>query len=122
VDFGRAPRAATVLTARQIDLDRVLGAAVPKRLPFEMVKSLADSLATFVPPQLPIRLGLGIDSLTVGGATLTAVRSDIASAPGGGGGGGGWSIDTLDLRAPGATLTHVAGKLGMTDRGPQRRR
>jgi hypothetical protein len=116
VDFGRAPRAATVLTARQIDLDRVLGAAAPKRLPFEMVKSLAESLATFVPPQLPIRIGLGIDSLTVGGATLTAVRSDIASAPGGGGGGGGgWSIDTLDLRAPGATLTHVAGKLGMMD-------
>jgi uncharacterized protein involved in outer membrane biogenesis len=111
MDFGRAPRAASVLTARQIDLDRVLGASAPKRLPFEVVKSMAENLATYVPPQLPIRIGLGIDSLTLGGATLTAVRSDIANASGG----SGWSIDTLDLRAPGATLMHVAGKLSAAD-------
>ena len=115
MDFGRAPRAATMLTARQIDLDRVLGAAAPKRPPFEVVKSMAESLATVAPPQLPIRIGLGIDSLTVGGATVTAVRSDIANATTNDSRGGGWSIDTLDLRAPGATLMHVTGKLAAAD-------
>jgi large subunit ribosomal protein L24 len=109
MDFGRAPRVATALTARQIDLDRMLGAAAPKRLPFEAVKSMAERLAALMPPQLPIRIGLGVDSLTVGGATLNAVRSDIASAS------GGWNIDTLDLRAPGTTLMHVAGTLGAAD-------
>jgi large subunit ribosomal protein L24 len=110
MDFGRAPRAQSMLTARQIDLDRVLGASAPKRLPFEVVKSMAETLAAIAPPQLPIRVGVGIDSLTLGGATLTAVRSDIANTA------GGWSIDTLDLRAPGATLMHVSGKLAVADR------
>jgi large subunit ribosomal protein L24 len=61
-------------------------------------------------PRLPVRIGLGIDSLTVGGATLTAVRTDIENTP------GGWNVDTLELRAPGATLMRVNGKLAVAER------
>jgi hypothetical protein len=110
MDFGRDPRIAAELTARQVDLDRALGASEQKRLPFEAIKSMAESLATWAPPRLPIGIDLGVDSLTVGGATLTAVRSRIENTS------GGWNIGTLELRAPGATLIGVGGKLAVAER------
>lgn len=110
MNFGRSPRIAGDLSARQIDLDRVLGGSDQKRLPFEVVRALAESLAGSRAPSVPVRLGVGVDSVAVGGATLTAVRADIEHTV------AGWSIDGVDLRAPGATQLHIAGRLALADR------
>jgi large subunit ribosomal protein L24 len=110
MNFGRDPRIAGTLTARQIDLDRVLPNSEPKRLPFETVKLLVDELATVPTLPVPIRVSLGIDSLVAGGATLSAVRGDVENAA------EGWQLDTLELRAPGATQMLINGKLTLADR------
>ncbi len=110
VNLGSDPRVAGTLTARQIDLDRALPNSELKRLPFETIKLLVDEFATVPPPPVPIRVSLGIDSLMAGGATLSAVRGNVETSA------DGWRIDTLELRAPGATQMLIAGKLALADR------
>jgi uncharacterized protein involved in outer membrane biogenesis len=110
VNFGRDPRIAGTLTARQIDLDRVLPNSELKRLPFETVKLLVDELAAVPAPPFPIRLSFGIDSLMAAGATLSALRGDVENTA------DGWQFDALEIRAPGATQMLVSGKLGLADR------
>jgi uncharacterized protein involved in outer membrane biogenesis len=110
MSFGRDPRVDGTLTARQIDLDRVLPNSERKRLPFETVRWLVDSLAAAPAPPLPIRIGLGIDSVTAGGAILTAVRGNLETDA------KGWNLDAFDLRAPGATQMRITGKLALADR------
>jgi hypothetical protein len=110
MNLGSDPRIAGTLTARQIDLDRVLPNSEQKRLPFETVRLLVDDLAAAPAPPLPIRISLGIDSLTAGGATLAAVRGDVENDA------SGWNLDSLELRAPGATQMRISGKLALGDR------
>ncbi len=110
MQFGHKPRVASVLTARQVDLDRALGTTDHKRLPFEAIKALAERFAAGEAPPLPIRLSLGIDSLTMGGGVLQSVRGEIENSA------EGWTIDTLELRAPGGTQTRISGKLALADR------
>jgi len=110
MNLGRDPRVTSTLTARQIDLDRLLPNSELKRLPFETVKLLVDEFATIPSPPVPIRLRLGIDSLMAGGATVSALRGDVETDA------DGWRLDTLELRAPGATQMLIAGKLALVDR------
>ncbi len=110
MNLGHDPSVAGTLTARQIDLDRALPNSELKRLPFETLKLLVNEFAAIPPPPMPIRVSLGIDSLMAGGATLSAVRGDVETSA------DGWSIDTLELRAPGATQMLIAGKLAVADR------
>ena len=71
---------------------------------------MAEGFATVAVPRLPIEIDFGVDSLTLGGATLTAVRSRIENAS------TGWSIGALDLRGPGTTFVHAAGTLAAADK------
>ena len=107
MDFGRDPRIVGLLSARQIDLDRVLAGSDQKRLPFEAIKALTDGLAAWPAPPLPVRVTFGVDGLTIGGSTLTGVRGDVERDA------KGWTIEALDMRAPGATTMHAAGKLAL---------
>jgi len=110
MNLGRDPRIASTLTARQIDLDRVLPNSEQKRLPFETIKLLVDELAAAPALPLPIRISLGVDSLMAGGATVSALRGDVENDA------GGWNLDRLELRAPGATQMLITGKLALADR------
>ncbi len=110
MNFGRDPRITGTLTARQIDLDRVLPNPESKRLPFEAVRLLVDELATVAAPPVPIQVSFGIDSLMAGGATLSALRGELENVA------DGWQLDTLELRAPGATQMLINGKLTLADR------
>jgi uncharacterized protein involved in outer membrane biogenesis len=110
MNLGRDSRIASTLTARQIDLDRVLPNSEQKRLPFETIKLLVDELAVAPAPPLPIRISLGVDSLMAGGATVSALRGDVENDA------GGWNLDRLELRAPGATQMLITGKLALADR------
>jgi uncharacterized protein involved in outer membrane biogenesis len=109
MNLGRDPHIASTLTARQIDFDRVLPNSEQKRLPFETIKLLVDELAAAPVPPVPIRISLGIDSLMVGGATVSALRGDVENDA------RGWNLDRLELRAPGATQMSITGKLALAD-------
>jgi large subunit ribosomal protein L24 len=112
--LGAKPRFDAVLSARQIDLDRALLASdASQRTPVALLRSLTDTLSEFAHPPVPIKIGLGIDSATLGGAPLIGVRGDIRAET------GGWSLDTLEFRAPGATQVRASGDLKLAAGGPE---
>ena len=105
--FGALPRFEGVLSARQIDLDRALAAAnAANRLPLGVLTSFVDMLGDAGRPPFAISLGIGIDTVTLGGANVQSLRADIKSVD------GAWSVDTFEFRAPGATQLQFSGRVG----------
>lgn len=110
--FGAQPEIIGVLTSPQIDLDRVL--ALPeatRRRPLLAVKTLAEAFTGALALPIPTALSIGIESVTLGGATLTRVGADINTAA------DGLDIKALELRAPGLTHLRLSGRLGATAAG-----
>jgi large subunit ribosomal protein L24 len=104
--FGAKPRFEGVLSARQIDLDRaLLMPDATRRTPVALLRGMADTLSEFAHLPVPVRIGIGIDSVTLGGGLLTAVRGDVLAE------GDAWSLDNLEFRAPGATQVRASGSL-----------
>jgi large subunit ribosomal protein L24 len=90
--FGRQPQLNGALTSSQVDVDRVLAAA---RLP------------------MPATLRIGVENITLGGATLARVAADVRTDA------DGIDIKGLELRAPGLTQVRLNGRLGASATGPR---
>ncbi len=104
--LGERPRLQGALSARQIDLDRLIAtAAAPRRPPLSAVQALGEMFGSALRPPVPVSLAVGIDALTLGGATLQGFGSDIRAE------GGGWHLDRLEFRAPGFTQVKLSGRL-----------
>ncbi len=115
VTFGQQPEVIGVLTAPQIDLDRVL--ALPdatRRRPLVAVRTLAETFTSALALPIPTTLSIGIESVTLGGATLARVGADLTAGP------DGLDIKALELRAPGLTQLRLSGRLGATATGSVR--
>src|SRR5205085_11873636 len=116
--FGKTPRFARVLSARQADLDRAL--ALPEsssRLPLAVLKAFIEALASSYRPSFPVRLGIGVDAVTLASGTLQNVRGDIKLEN------DGWEIETLEFRAPGFAQVRLSGRVaaalqGVSSKGP----
>ena len=116
--FGDDPRFESVLSARQVDLDRVL--ALPDatgRLPLAALKAFIEPLAVSYRPKFPVKLGIGVDTMTLATGTLQSVRGDFRLE------GGDWEIETLEFRAPGFAQVRLGGRVartadGVTFKGP----
>jgi uncharacterized protein involved in outer membrane biogenesis len=109
--FGRHPRVEGVLSARQIDLDRLTPAPDVSATPMAVLRALSDALGDTLRPPLPTRLGVGVDGIVLGGATVTAVRADLALD------GDEWEIGTLEFRAPGSAQVRTSGRLKWSPQG-----
>jgi large subunit ribosomal protein L24 len=103
VKFGAHPHIEGVLSARQLDLDRVLADDGDKLPAAAVLRMLAEAAGGALP--LPLQLGIGIDSVTLGGGTVLDVRGDIAT------GKDGWSLSGFEFRAPGSSRVRLAGRL-----------
>jgi large subunit ribosomal protein L24 len=116
--FGAQPRFDGVLSAQQIDFDRLAGEDEAQHAPPAVTLRRLVSLAgQAFKPAIPIRIGLGIDTVTLGGADVQNVRGDISTAS------GGWTLDRFEFRAPGFTDVRLSGRLefensGAVFRGP----
>jgi len=109
--FGKAPRFDAVLSARQADLDRALGLPeTSSRLPLAVLKAFIEPLASAYQPSFPVRLGVGVDAVTLASGTLQNVRGDIKLDN------DGWDIETLEFRAPGFAQVRLSGRVAP---GPQ---
>jgi len=110
--FGMQPRLDAVLSARQLDLDRFI--ALPeetRRLPLVAIQAAADTLEEALLPRLPVRVGIGIDALTLAEATVQTVRGDFSADA------SGWNIESLEFRAPGATQIRASGRVALSPQG-----
>lgn len=106
--FGERPRFDGVLSARQIDLDRALdtpGAA--RQPPAAALRALIETAGGALHPPIPMQLGLGIDTVTLGGAGIQTLRGDISTDA------TGWNLDRFEFRAPGLTRVRLSGRLAV---------
>ncbi|MBV8835170.1 MAG: AsmA family protein, partial [Alphaproteobacteria bacterium] len=115
--LGKAPALDAVLSARQVDLDRAL--ALPEnvaRLPLAALKAAIEPLTASYRPTLPVKLGIGVDALTLSGGTVQSVHGDLKLE------GDAWEIETLEFRAPGFAQVRLSGRVaaadGLTFTGP----
>jgi hypothetical protein len=107
--FGSRPRFEGVLSARQVDLDHSFSQQEDtNRLPIVTLRSFAAALGDAIRPPIPVKLGIGIDVLTLGGAALQTVRGDIESDE------AAWNLQTLEFQAPGLTQVKLSGRLKVT--------
>jgi large subunit ribosomal protein L24 len=102
--FGAQPHFNGVLSARQIDLDKIAGEAAGLPPAATIRRLVASAGAAFRPP-FPIQLGIGIDLVTLGGTDLQSLRGDISSTT------NGWALDRFEFRAPGLTEVRLSGGL-----------
>jgi uncharacterized protein involved in outer membrane biogenesis len=109
--FGPRPRADGVLSARQIDLDRLAPSREASLAPAAVLRGLGEAFGEAFRLPLPTRLGVGVDAVVLGGATLTAVRADLALD------GDEWDIGTLEFRAPGSAQVRTSGRLKWSPQG-----
>src|SRR6185369_3394760 len=104
--FGAQPQLQGLLSARQVDLDRLLATPdAPRRLPLAAVQAFGDMLGSALRPPWPVKLALNVDAMTLGGAPMQNVASDLRSD------GTTWMLDRLELRVPGFTQVKVDGRL-----------
>lgn len=109
--FGAHPRLNGVMSGRQIDLDRVLtgGNAAPGEPPAVLIRKLVATAAAAIKPDFPVSLGVGVDLITLGGASIQNLRGDVSSRD------GGWLLDRFEFRAPGLTQARLSGRVALED-------
>jgi len=112
VKFGERPRLQAALSARQIDLDRLVATTdAPRRLPAAATQAVAGLIGGMLRPSIPTSLTISVDAVTLGGAVLQAVGADLRAD------GVAWRIDKLDFRAPGFAKIGVTGRLDPASKG-----
>ena len=104
--LGKNARVSSVLSAREVDLDQAFDLPEPVRsVPIAAVRAMAETVAGTFRPPFPLQLGIGIDSVTLAGSPIQAVRGDFKLDA------AGLDIETFEFRAPGATEVRVSGRL-----------
>jgi len=110
--LGAHPRLEGDVSARQLDVDRMLAAPdVTHRPPLIMFKSFLEEFIATVRLPLPASMDMAIEAVTVGGAAIQSLRGRVRFD-----GDRGWELDDFAFRAPGYTTVNVSGRLGA---GPQ---
>ncbi len=110
--FGEQPRLEGALSARQIDIDRLIATPdAPRRLPLAAMQAFAETFGAALRPGLPVKLAISVDALSIGGATLQAIGCDLRSD------GQAWGLDKLEFRAPGFTQVRLSGRLDPSAKG-----
>ncbi len=104
--FGARPRLDAVLSARQLDADKLTALPDGRRLsPREAIAAFLGAAGEAIRPPLPTQLGFGIDALTLGGATVQDLRGDLEIAAGSA------NLTSLELRAPGFARVQASGRI-----------
>ena len=108
--FGASPLLRATLSARQLDADRFAvrqsGAKDAATEPARVLPALRALMALVPETPIPAELELATEQIVLGGRSLQnfsgELRSDTRS----------WTIDRLDVRAPGATHVSLSGQAG----------
>lgn len=106
IPFGTGAGFVAALSARQIELDRMAGAALDAPPPpSEALASLIGALAGAPAPPIPGRVTLDTAAVVAGGGVIQDVRLSAATRP------DGWQIDTLEAVLPGRSALSLSGTL-----------
>jgi AsmA family/AsmA-like C-terminal region len=110
--FGAQPHIDGEITARQVDLDRMLADPdVTHQPPLVLFRGFVEAFIEAVKPPLPIAASVAVDAATVGGTTIQSLRGHVRSDD------TGWSLDDFAFRAPGLTDVSLSGRFGAGQQG-----
>ncbi|MHC2625960.1 uncharacterized protein involved in outer membrane biogenesis [Bradyrhizobium huanghuaihaiense] len=101
VRFGASPLLRAVLSARQIDADRL--AAKNDSEPLRILPALRAGLAAIPQAPIPAQIEFNSDQIMLGGRPLQNIAAELATD------GRSWTFRRLELRAPGTTQLSLNG-------------
>ncbi len=112
IDLGTRPKFDAVLSARQLDLDRLLGSGAEH--PVDAVEVVRRLGASLDPGLVPMAgdMAIDIESIVVSGGLVEALSVDVSVDS------GGWTIDRAVAAAPGGTDLALVGRVEFETPGP----
>lgn len=106
--WGSAPALDAVVTARQVDLDRLIDTAAGQpRTPREVVAALITAVPALRGSDLPVSIGFDVSGVMLGGGQVADLRGDLQSGP------DGWTAEQLSARLPGDSHVDMKGRIAL---------
>lgn len=109
LQFGASPVLRAKLSARQLDADKLLAKRNGTAEPTRWSANLRALLATVPHAPLPMQVDIASEQIMLGGRAIqdlhAGLRADDRS----------WTVERLELRAPGATDVSLRGVVASTD-------
>jgi large subunit ribosomal protein L24 len=110
--FGEHPYFDGDIAALEVNVDRALAAPdLTHRPPLLVIKNFVETFVASIKPALPGKIGVAIAGLTVGGTNVQSLhgvaRFDAT----------GWSLDGVELRAPGMSQVSLSGHIAQSGGG-----
>ncbi|MBN8941610.1 MAG: AsmA family protein [Rhizobiales bacterium] len=106
--WGGVPTLDAVVTARQVDLDRLVDSpAGQPRTPREVFAALIAAVPALRGPDLPVTIGFDIGGVMIGGGQVVDLRGDLQSGP------DGWTAEQLTARLPGDSHADMKGRIAL---------
>ncbi len=103
IRFGGSPLLHAVLSARQLDADKLVARDNNAGEPIRLLPGLRAFMAAIPQVPIPAQIEFGVEQMMLGGRPLQNLAADLhADAQS-------WTIDRLDLRAPGGTRLTLSG-------------
>jgi large subunit ribosomal protein L24 len=99
--FGASPLLRAVLSARQVDADRLAGRDDAE--PLRILPALRAGLAAIPQAPIPAQIEFSSDQIMLGGRPLQNITTEIQTD------GRSWTFQRLELRAPGMTQVSLNG-------------
>jgi hypothetical protein len=105
IRFGAAPLLHAVLSARQLDADKLLGRDSNAAEPTRLLPGLRGLVAAIPPASLATQVEVSAEQIMLGGRPVQNFAADLR------GDAKSWTIDRLEFRAPGATRVVLSGEV-----------
>ncbi len=105
VRFGASPLLRAVLSARQLDADKLLAKDNSAAEPTRLLPGLRSLLAAIPPASLATQIEASAEQIMLGGRPLQNFAADLRGEP------KSWTIDRLEFRAPGTTRVALSGEI-----------
>ena len=110
--FGEHPHFDGDVAALEVNVDRALAAPdLTHRPPLFVIKNFVETFLASIKPPLPGKIGVAIAGLTVGGTNVQSLRG-VARFDA-----TGWSLDGVELRAPGLAQVSLSGHVEQSGQG-----
>jgi uncharacterized protein involved in outer membrane biogenesis len=105
VRFGASPLLRAVLSARQLDADKLLARDNSATEPTRLLPELRSLVAAIPPASLATQIEISAEQIMLGGRPVQNFAADLRGEP------KSWTIERLEFRAPGATRVALSGEI-----------
>jgi uncharacterized protein involved in outer membrane biogenesis len=105
IRFGASPLLRAVLSARQLDADKLLTKDNSAAEPTRLLPGLRSLVAAIPPASLVTQIELSAEQIMLGGRPVQNFAADLR------GDAKSWTIDRLEFRAPGTTRVALSGEI-----------